>query len=296
MNRIKISLSILFAFITIITNAQEVIPFTLGEDNRIYIKVSFNGSDSLDFVYDLGANCVVINKSKIEARNIQIKFDSLTENVGSHGISQETMSFKNTVAIGKITQEDVQVVGIDYPKEEKLDGVIGWNFFKDKIMKIDYESNELVLYDNNYLVSESYTKHKIKFVNGVPFIKFTLFEGNKKIKILGMIDTGYNGTISIYYTSVYKNKLKDKYQIIGEATSTGSDGNISKSDLVLPLKVSLGNFEIYNMPIVLETTESVSPYEALLGGEILKRFHIVLDFKKNVIYLKPNSKINSSFN
>ncbi len=55
-------ITILLCCYTITTYGQEIIPFQLGEDNRIYIKGKINQSDTLDLVFDLGANITVISK------------------------------------------------------------------------------------------------------------------------------------------------------------------------------------------------------------------------------------------
>ncbi|UII20727.1 hypothetical protein [Fulvivirga ligni] len=62
----------LFGFLIICTvchvaAAQQTIPFHLGDDNRIYIQGLINQSDTLNLVFDLGADITVINKTKIEA-------------------------------------------------------------------------------------------------------------------------------------------------------------------------------------------------------------------------------------
>lgn len=65
--------------------------------------------------------------------------------------------------------------------------------------------------------------------------------------------------------------------------------------MVLLPKFEIGGFEIYNMPAYLTKTKFDSSIPALLGGNLLKRFHIVLDFEKEIVYLKPNNNINSKF-
>jgi len=83
--------------------------------------------------------------------------------------------------------------------------------------------------------------------------------------------------------------------VVGEATTSGTDGDISKSDQVLLPRFEINGFEIYNMPTYLVKTEQKSTKTSLLGGNVLKRFHTVIDFKKSEAYIKPNNLINSQF-
>lgn len=286
---------ILICSLSNIAFTQEIIPFELGNDNRIYIKGLINQSDTLNLVFDLGANITVINKTKMEAKNVNIKFDTLVLNGGGNGASEESKSFNNLVTIGRKNYSGIDVLGISYPESEKLDGLIGWDFFGDKIVEIDYESKELLISDNlpNYYVR--YSKNKLKFINNLPYIKTIIYKGKKKIKIYSMFDTGYNSTLKVYYNTVIENKLLNEYPIMGESTSTGTDGAIAKSDYVLLPRIEIGGYEIYNMPADLVKTEVNSNIPALFGGNLLKRFHIILDYKNKDVYIKPNTMINSQF-
>lgn len=288
-------LILLFFFLATISNAQEVIPFKLGDDNRIYIKGLINQSDTLNLVFDLGANITVINKTKMEGKNVNIKFDTIVANTGANGVSTEGKSFNNLVKIGKQDYPGKDVLGLSYPESEILDGLIGWNFFEDKIVEIDFESKELLVSDNlpDYYVR--YSKTKLKFISGLPYINTILYKGKKKVKIWAMLDTGYNSTLDVFYNTVIKNKLLNEYQVIGESTSLGTDGTVAKSDYVLIPRIEIGGFEIYNMPADLMKTKVDSNIPALFGGNLLKRFHIILDFKNKQVYLMPNRNINSEF-
>lgn len=292
MKQILISLFILS---TAISTAQEVIPFELGNDNRIYIKGLINQSDTLNFVFDLGADITVINKTKMEAKNVNLKFDTLVSNGGANGSSLESKSFNNLVKIGKQDYTGKDVLGIAYPESEILDGLIGWNFFEDKIVEIDFESKELLISDKLPKYFKKYSKNKLKFINGVPYINTTLYIGKKKVKIWAMLDTGYNATLKVYYSTAIKNKLLNEYQVIGESSSFGTDGTVAKSDYVLIPRIEIGGYEIYNMPADIAKTNVESDIPALFGGDLLKRFHIILDFKNKFVYLMPNRNINSEF-
>lgn len=286
---------VLITFLTSILNAQHTIPFKLGDDNRIYINGIINESDTLNLVFDLGANITVLNKTRIKENNINIKFDSVVSNDGTNGSSNEEISFNNQVILGNQVFSTIDILGISYPENEALDGVIGWNFFKESKVKINYERNELVIFHKLPKIPQDYNKRKIKFINNLPYVKTVVYKGNKKVKIWAMLDTGYNASLLVYYPEVFKHNLLDQYPLFGEGISHGTDGRIAKSDFVALPKINLGGFEIYNMPVLLTKTKFESVIPALLGGNVLKRFNFVLDFKKKHVYIKTNEHINSEF-
>ncbi len=292
---LKCALPQLFLFYSVLISAQDTIPFILEEDNRIYLKVSVNQSDTLRFVFDLGANTTVINKTRLKKNKINIKFDSIVSNQGTNGISEEEISTVNSVSILGKVYNDIEILGISYPENATLDGVIGWNFFEDRKLRINYETNEITVYDELPKSLKGYNERKLKFIEGVPFIEVIVFKDKKKVKIWSMLDTGYNGELLIYYPEVKENDLLNQFQVIGEATTSGTDGAVSKSDFVLLPEFELGGFKIYNLPAYLTKTKFESILPSIMGGNILKRFHVILDFENELVFLKPNSKINSSF-
>ncbi len=127
--------------------AQDIIPFELKEDNRMYLKAVINQSDTLNLVFDLGANITVVNKTRMKKNSIHISFDSVVHNRGANGSSEQEIGFSNTVSLGQQKYTDIDIIGISYPEEDILDGIIGWNFFKDKTVQINYESKKLLIYD-----------------------------------------------------------------------------------------------------------------------------------------------------
>ena len=249
----------------------------------------------MNFVFDLGADITVINKTRMEAKKVNIKFDTLVLNEGGNGVSEENKSSNNRVTLGRQVYTGKNILGITYPESEKLDGLIAWNFFENKIVEIDFENKELLILDSLPSYYVKYSKTQLKFIGGIPYIKTFLSKGKKKVKFWSMLDTGYNFTLKVYYNTVIENNSLNEYQIIGEASSLGTDVTVAKSDLVLIPKIEIGGFEIYNMPAELVKTKVDSNIPALFGGNLLKRFHIILDFKNKDVYLLPNIMINSQF-
>jgi len=64
----------------------DTISFKLGSDHGIHLEGSINGSEPLDFLFDTGANAIVLTSSLIGDK-VSISLDSQTENNGADGIS-----------------------------------------------------------------------------------------------------------------------------------------------------------------------------------------------------------------
>ncbi|WP_299111685.1 aspartyl protease family protein [uncultured Winogradskyella sp.] len=277
--------ALLFSIAT--SYAQDTIPFNLGKDNRIYLKATVNDSEPLIFIFDTGANAMVVNTTKTNSK-LNLKFNSETENTGANGTINQKVSTSNTLQIGKFKRTNEDIIGIPYSAEHyTFDGVIGYPFFEDYLIEINYKLHKLVLHSSLKTITnlKSYDKTKMGIIQEVPFIDFTIIKANNmSVTFPALIDTGFNGELIVYHKTVTEFKLSNHFEKIGAGKSQGTDGTIIHSDQVIIPKVKIGDVTIKNTIASLNKTSTNTEFTAILGGEILKNINWILDFKKKRIY------------
>ncbi|WP_166962249.1 aspartyl protease family protein [Yeosuana marina] len=272
----------------------DTIPFTLGSDNRIYLKGRINNSNTLDFLFDTGANAIVVVSNLIENK-VNLKLDGEIDNNGSDGNHKVATSSKNKLEIDNLNWENVSLLSIDYQRP-KFDGVLGWIAFENKIVEIDYEKKILIIHQSFETVPKDYKKIETKMIGGVPYIKGKVITENKKSEGWFEYDSGSNGSFNLSQKFASENSLNNVMKKVGTSTSTGSAGISWKSnDYILP-KLQFGAFDLLFVPISIseKDPEGVEAHE-ILGNNLLKRFNAIIDLQKFEIYLKPNSLMNSEY-
>jgi len=275
-------------FSTLHVYSQDTIPFTLGNDNRIYIKATVNDSEPLDFIFDTGANAMVVNTTKTDSK-LNLKFDSNTQNTGANGTINQIVSTGNSLSVGKFLRENEEFLGIPYPeKYYSFDGVIGYNFFEDYFIEINYRLEKLILHKSKKTILnlKSYRKERMQMISGVPFVDITIYKGDKPVIFPAMIDTGYNGELIIYNKVVLKDELSNYYKKIDDSESEGTDGTIIKSDQVIIPRIILGKDNINSVISNLNLTPTPTPFPSIMGGELLKKRDWILNFKTKHVYIK----------
>ncbi len=95
------------------SNQPTIIPFTIGEDNRIYLNGTINNSQELKIIFDTGANAVVL-KSSLVGSKVNLVLDGETNNTGGDGVSIKKTSSKNKVKIGNLIWDNVTISSIYY--------------------------------------------------------------------------------------------------------------------------------------------------------------------------------------
>jgi len=272
---------------------EAVMPFTV-EQNVVYIYCKVNATDSLKFLFDTGADGSVLNISARVKPDVKINGNSL--NQGSNGTNEVALSSGNSIQFGGITRTNASFTLIDF-ETDQFDGVFGTDLMKGNIVEIDYNVNEIRFYkendpDINYA---RYDKMKLHLVNNYPAVESKMIVDGKEYKGLFGLDSGADDLLTIASPYAKKNKLNDRMRNIGAATSRGSDGSVYETPIVLCPIVNFSGKLLYNIPIALsnstEGIDSTDKMAGFFGNNFLKRFNMIIDFKKELIYFKLNKNL-----
>ena len=274
------------------TNKQDTIPFLIGDDSRIYLKGKINNSDTLSILFDTGASAIVISSPVIN-KKVKVNLDGSVLNGGSDGMERVPTSSKNTLNINGLIWPNIPLLAIDFG-ESPFDAVLGWVAFQNKIVKINYETKKMIIYDSLPNISANYTKIDFKLIDGIPFIKCKMIVNGIEYEEWFDFDTGSDGSLSISNEYSKKNQIQSKLTKIGQATSTGSTGIDVKLDVLLLRRLKIADFEFYNIQLSIPQIDPEIPNKlGNIGNLILKRFTTIIDFKNYCMYLSPNNLLYS---
>lgn len=149
------------------------VPFELGKDHRIYVEGTINGSRPLRFLVDTGASAMAVARH-IE-QDAKLVIDDQSENTGSDGVTFLDYSTHNSVQIGGV-QRPMGAVVIDYTGRP-FDAVLGWTFFQDKVLEIDYDRSLLRVHDDVPDLA-GYARANVRWIDNIPAIQVTLGNGS----------------------------------------------------------------------------------------------------------------------
>lgn len=274
--------------------ARDTIPFTIGSDNGIHIMGTINGSEPLDFLFDTGANAVVIASSLLD-KKIAMQLDGQTENNGADGISTMQTSSNNHIKISGLEFINTTIVSIPY-NQPIFDAVLGWIVFDNKIVEINYDIKKLIIHDSLIIIPNGFVKLETKHEGNLYYVKALVDVDGTQSEGWLEYDTGCNSNLLLSQDYASKHNLNNKMKSIGLSTSVGSAGISWKSDRSILPSLKIGGFELNNIPIDINQSDPPGnhPYD-LLGNNIMKRYNTIIDFKNNVVYIKPNSLFKNSF-
>jgi len=291
-----IFLSLLFSF-HLATHAQEkpiVIPFELTKFNNLSIKAVLNGQDTAYLMFHTAASSVTLIEESIK-RMTSLHFTGV-DTVKSWGGSENTARFSpgNTLQIGELSWEKVPIWE-NKNSGPGTDGKIGTDLFKDKVIEIDFDKNRILLYTSLPVKSKRFTKLKTTFNNEMLFVEATCNIGSDTISNRFLIHSGYSGGILFDDRFVAAHKLNEKLQVIDTKELKDSYGNILKTRKAILPGFTLGNKTLSNAQAGFFEGAIGRQKMSIIGGDILRRFNIIIDAQRTFIYLRPNKWHNAPY-
>jgi hypothetical protein len=286
---------------------KTVIPFKLI-NNLIFIPVNINGAE-LTFLLDTG----IAETSIFSLENKELKLPNLEKirlsGLGGNASIDAFRSDNNIVRIGKdyvnytstlyiITDQDFNIsshIGIP------VNGIIGYHFFKDHPVIIDYFSKKITIYNNGNLFKKKVKKFDaidITVEKNKPYIVADVEMTNEKKDSKLLIDLGNSDAIWLF-PALIKNFVYNRPNI-EDFLGRGFNGDIyGKRSRIHNLY--LGNFK-FEKPLTampdeysIQHVNMVENRKGSVGGDIMRRFTVAFDYTNQKLYLRKNRNFNDPF-
>ena len=311
------SLKIFFFFLFCFSSAQKgfeistpkktVIPFQLI-NNLIFIPLNINGVE-LTFLLDSGVNETILfslDEKEIKFNDTEkVKFSGLGESKNIEGLQ----SNNNVVNIGKGYQDLKHTIYIILDESINfsshvgipVNGIIGYHFFKNKPVEIDYITKKITVYSDEKTFSKRKKKFKefpITVEGNKPYLMTDVEMMREKVASKMLLDLGNSDAIWLFpkviENFVYNRPNIDDY--LGQGFNGDIFGKRSRihgfyiGDFAFekPLTAMPDEFSIQSLKIVPDRKGSV-------GSDILRRFTLIFDYQEKKIYLRKNKHFNDPF-
>ncbi len=273
------------------------VPFELN-NNHIYVQARINGKP-VTIVFDTGATNYLYSES---ARRIGVKPEGALPGAGVGEKKEDTGLAKvDTVQLGGLTIKN-QIFAVassgGWPAIEGVesDGLLGYEVVKRVPTIIDYGRSQMTFVKPEAFHGPAGVAGvSFRFADHLPEIDGSLDGLPARLHI----DTGSRSTIDFTGPYVEKNKLVAKYQPKWEATTGWGVGGAARARLARAHTLTLGNQTVKD-PVVELTTQTKGAfaseyYDGNVGGDILRRFSVTLDYAHQTLWLAPNANMGTPF-
>lgn len=269
------------------------IPFTLTTHNNIVIETVLGNKDTLNLMLHTAANSVILTKKT--TKNLKnIHWGSQIELGSWGGRATSRYSKNNTIEIGNIKRDNV-TVWEDENSGPTTDGKFGLNFFEGYVIEIDFDNSIIILNKELPKKIEEYVKMPLLIKNDRFYIEAISSISGVEYRNQFLIHSGYGGAILYDDKFVADNKIGEKIKIIDEKELKDSFGNTLKIKRGVLPELRLGTLKLIDVPVGFFEGKIGKQQMSVLGADVLKRFNVIIDSKREHIYLKKNQLINMDY-
>lgn len=272
----------------------DVVPFTLDR-GRIMVQARINGSEPIDLLFDTGATATLIAPSAL-ARGVTAHETGRAQNHGLGGVDELASSDGNTIEVAGLRWEHESLLLYNRASTAG-DGVLGLHMFEGKVVEFDYDRSALVIHDSLPASLDGFVRVELGRAGLLPTLPVTFRTDTTTVVGSVIIDTGATAALFARRDFAEPLGLYGAMKKIGTGRQTGIGPGWLESDQVLLPVMTIGGFEMKDVPLYLETAshETSSGEGAVLGMDVLSRFHMLLDTTNDAAYIKPNATIGDAF-
>lgn len=275
----------------------------------IVVKVVFEGVFSLQFIFDTGAEHTILSKREVTdllranyLRRFPIVGADLSKELYAYLVQGIQLKVGNIIANNRsilVLEEDYfrfeEYAGID------VQGILGSDFFRRFVLKINYSRRVISLYDPQYFEppGKGYVQIPIEIQRNKPYIKARVqFHQDTTIQLRLLIDSGASLALLLHTDTHPGLELPER--VIPSNLGAGLGGFIQG----YMGRIQELDFESFTFREVITQFQETSFFldttyaaqrNGIIGNDILGRFNVIIDYIKEKAYLAPNRTYDDQF-
>ncbi|TRX32411.1 signal protein PDZ [Flavobacterium sp. ZT3R18] len=278
-------------------------------NNLVFIPIKVNGVE-LNFLLDTGVEEIILFSLE---DNPEVKFyNSEKINLRGLGSKESIEGLKTTNNILEIDglKSMNQLIYVILDESFNLssqigipvNGIIGYHFFKDNLVSINYAKKKLTVSKNNEVNSNKlrkrYEEVSITVEKHKPYLLGNVLIDQKNVSIKLLIDNGNSDSIWLFQdlSDDIKVPSRNFEDFLGKGFSGDIEGKRARVS-----EFSFDKFSFSNPIVAFPDASSIKSVRMVenrlgsIGGGLLKRFLVVFDYKNEKLYLRKNSDFNEPF-
>lgn len=284
-----------------------VIPFRQLTGGVIVLHARINHfPDTLNFILDTGSGGISLDSTTCSRLGLKPQLSNIYMR-GIGGVKRLSFAYNNTLVLPDLETDSLDFHINDYSFISAvyglhIDGIIGYSFLKNYIVKVNYDSNRIFIYSPgrySYPAGGWLMQPRLRHI---PIIAATIQNKEEPINAHYYFDLGAGLCLMLSNQFVIDSSLFDsprqrRHKFIPTEIQ-GFAGPMMMMRTVLE-EVSLGPFRFHNIPVYLfDDVSNVTAYPSLgglLGNDLLRRFNTTLNYPQGEIYLNPNADYGEAF-
>ncbi len=257
--------------------------------------------DTLNFILDTGSGGISLDSSSVKYFGYKVEpSERMIRGIGG----SRKVSFVNNLILyfPNLTIKDLNFHVVDYSVLSSIyglpiDGIIGYSVLSRYIIALDYDSLQISFYSQgNFKLPKGGWAFNPE-ITTLPLQHLTVRDANSYTPRV-LYDIGAGLSLLLTKEFISDSGLLHKRRKFYNKQAEGLGGKVDLLYTVIK-EASFGPYKFRKVPILIYDDKHdilAYPYLAgLIGNDILRRFNVIMDYKKNLFHLKPNSHYKEAF-
>jgi len=256
------------------------VPFDTATGGLVLVQVTLNGGERGWWVLDSGASVCVVDVALAERRGLRRAGSGSVSGAGAGRVAADTVEPVQVEIGGQATECErtvaIDLAGLKDPLGRRIDGILGFDFMRRHVVEIDYAARRLRLHDpRTYRYAGTGRRVPLRFRDRLPYVVAHITVGDEPpVERTLLVDTGSGDAVD---DSLLLQSPRPTRKVTG-GVGLGSTYQVTLGFLDA---VEIGGFRFEDVP-------AVAPGPSLVGGAVLRRFTVILDYSRQEMILAPN--------
>lgn len=280
-------------------------------NNLVVVPVILNETLPLKFIVDTGVRTAILTQKAFSdilqlpyTRKYSIAGPGGEKIIDAYVTSNVSLRLPGVIGRGHallVLEEDYlelrNYLGTD------VHGILGYELFSRFVVKIDYQQKIMTLMTpDKFRPSKKFSVIPIRIQDTKPYLLAPIsIDSGHTLNAKLLVDTGASHSLMLETDSDPRIHLPQKTVsgVVGRGLGGAITGKIGRIQ-----SIELGNRVIRNVLVNFPDPDSYFPDSLItsrvdrngtIGGELLSRFTVIINFPQEKIYLRPNHQIKSEF-
>jgi hypothetical protein len=270
------------------------IPFQLSS-NFVLVRLRVNNSRPLRFLFSTASTSVIDTRI---AKELGLRVQGNEESTATGSSIEAGLISGVSLALPGVTtfNQTVAVLPLEFFSSQPIAGLIGYDFISQFVMEVDYAKRKMNVYGPaTYRYSGTGEVLPIKFIDKSPLVAVRLtVEGREAVEGTVELETGSSRVLVVQRSFAEGHQLLKSVKGFRLGNVGGAGGSMSRTLQGRVRNIQVGRLSINN-PIVTfsqaEAAKDATGGDGQIGGEVLRRFRLILDYSRQRIILEPNEHL-----
>lgn len=283
--------------------APTVVPIRVV-NNHVHLVMTAAGRD-IPMIYDTGAGVSLLDIPMADAIGMKRGGKVNLGGAGTNPVRAFAIEGNKAIALPQDTAVKVKPV-VEFEmflaayEGIPVSGILGADFTRQFVLQLDYANERMILHPRSFTYRGDGIRLPLTFKEWHPHTPGVIvLADSSRIAADCQIDVGASGALALARPFVQKNRLLDRVSpAIRRRTGRGVGGS-SWATIGRIARLELGTAELKE-PVTSMYGDSAgvmssSDFDCNVGGEVLRRFMVYLDYGRKEMILEPLANINEPF-